>query len=226
MPGEARKRSISSESATRIEFAPPLRLPADMDDRFDALAELAVHGANVQPGQVLAVTATTGQEELARAVAEAGYKRGAVFVDVLYFDPYVKRSRIQFAEPETLSWVPPWFGNRVDMLAERGDARIALAGVVDPDVFDGLDPALLGRDQLPALKETARIIGERATNWSIIPCPHPVWAKLVYPDLDEASAYEKLWQELIHVLRLDEPDPTAAWDERVALLRRSADALT
>jgi aminopeptidase len=197
-----------------------------MDDRFHALAELAVHGANVQPGQVLAVTATTGQEELARAVAEAGYKRGAVFVDVLYFDPYVKRSRIQFADPETLSWVPPWFGNRVDMLAERGDARIALAGVVDPDVFDGLDPALLGRDQLPALKETARIIGERATNWSIIPCPHPVWAKLVYPDLDEAAAYEKLWQELIHVLRLDEPDPTAAWDERVALLRRSADALT
>ena len=28
------------------------------------------------------------------------------------------------------------------------------------------------------------------------------------------------------MLRLDEPDPAAAWDERVALLRRSADALT
>jgi aminopeptidase len=122
--------------------------------------------------------------------------------------------------------VPPWYGHKLEQLAERGDARIALAGVVDPDVLKGLDPALLGRDQLPGLKETSRIVGERWTNWTIVPCPHPAWAKLVYPDLDEAAAYEKLWAELIHVLRLDEPDPQAAWDERVALLKRSATALT
>ena len=81
-----------------------------MDDRFQALAELAVHGANVQPGQVVAVGATIGQEELARAVAEAAYKRGALFVDVAYFDPYVKRARIEHADPETLEFVPPWYG--------------------------------------------------------------------------------------------------------------------
>ena len=195
-------------------------------DRFQALAELAVHGANVQPGQVVAVGATTGQEPLARAVAEAAYRRGALFVDVTYFDPYVKRMRIEHADPETLGFVPPWFGSRVDQLAERGDARIALAGVVAPDVFSGLDPALLGRDQLPGLKETSRIIGERSTNWTIVPCPHPAWARLVYPDLDEAAAYERLWDELTHVLRLDEPDPKAAWEERVAALTRSAAALT
>jgi aminopeptidase len=197
-----------------------------MDDRFHALAELAVHGANVQPGQVVAVGATVGQEDLARAVAAAAYRRRALFVDVTYFDPHVKRTRIENADPETLTFVPPWYGARVDQLSERGDARIALAGVVDPDVFEGLDPALLGKDQLPGLKETARIVGERTTNWTIVPCPHPVWAKLVYPELDEAAAYERLWAELIHVLRLDEPEPTVAWDERVALLRRSAQALT
>jgi aminopeptidase len=226
MPGDARKRSIPSRTVTREEFAAALRSPAEMDDRFHRLAELAVHGVNLQPGQVLGVTATVGQEELARAVAEAAYRRGALFVDVSYFDPYVKRSRVAHANPETLAWVPPWYGHRVEQLAERGDARIALAGVVDPDVFEGLDSALLGRDQLPSLKETARIVGERKTNWSIVPCPHPGWAKLVYPELDDAAAYERLWEELIHVLRLDEPDPTAAWDERVALLHRSAQALT
>jgi aminopeptidase len=197
-----------------------------MDDRFHALAELAVHGANVQPGQVVAVGATTGQEELARAVARASYRRGALFVDVAYFDPYVKRMRIEYADPETLAWVPPWYGNRVEQLAERGDARIALAGVVDPDVFEGLDGALLGRDQLPGLKETSRIIGERSTNWTIVPCPHPAWASLVYPELGEAAAYERLWAELMHILRLDEPDANAAWDERVELLNRSATSLT
>ena len=80
-------------------FALAVRSPA-VDDRFQALAELAVHGANVQPGQVVAVGATVGQEALARATADAAYRRGALFVDVAYFDPYVKRARVTYADPD------------------------------------------------------------------------------------------------------------------------------
>jgi len=197
-----------------------------VDERFQALAELAVHGANVQRGQVLAVGASVGQEELARAVAEAAYRRGAVFVDVVYFDPFVKRARIANADPETLAFVPPWYPARLEALAERGDARISLTGIVEPDAFAGLDAALVGKDQLPWLKETGRIISERATNWCVVPCPHRAWAKIVHPDLDEDAAYDRLWSEVQHVLRLDEPDPAAAWDERMAALKRSAAAMT
>jgi aminopeptidase len=199
---------------------------AQEQERFDALADLAVHGANVQPGQVVAVGAEIGQEQLARAVAAAAYKRGALFVDVLYFDPYVKRARIEHADPDTLEWVPPWLGYRLETLAERGDARIALQGAVSPNALAGLDPAIAGRDKLPWLKETGRIISERATNWSIVPCPHPNWAQLVFPALDREAAYEKLWEQLWHILRLDEPDPAAAWDERTAALKRSAVVMT
>jgi len=197
-----------------------------VDERFDAVAELAVHGANVQPGQMVAVASTTGQEELARAIAAAAYRRGALFVDVAYFDPYVKRARIEHADPDTLTFVPPWLPSRLETLASGNHARIAMTGIVDPDVFEGLDPDRLGRDQLPWLKEQSRVISERSTNWSIVPCPHPAWARVVYPDLDEGEAYERLWDELRHVLRLDEPDPHAAWDERVTVLNRSAEALT
>ncbi len=197
-----------------------------MEERFQALGELAVHGANVQPGQILAVGATIGQEELARAVAVAAYKRGAIYVDVAYFDPYVKRARLEHADPATLDFVPPWMTARLLGLAERGDARMALNGLVAPNVFDGVDPELLGKDQLPRLKEASRVVGERSTNWTIVPCPHPAWAALVHPELDGPAAYEKLWDEIWHILRLDESDPAAAWDERMAVLRRSADALT
>jgi aminopeptidase len=196
-----------------------------VDDRFLALAELAVHGTNLQRGQVVAVSATTGQEELARAVAVAAYTHGALFVDVAYFDPFVKRARIAHADPETLDFVPPWYGVRLLQLAERGDARIALSGMVSPDPFVGLDPSLVGRDLLPWLKENARVIGDRATNWTIVPCPHREWAKVVYPELEEEAAYERLWEELWHVLRLDEPDAAVAWDERAAALKGSAAAL-
>ena len=196
-----------------------------MDERFEALAELAVHGANLQRGQVLALTATIGQEQLVRAVAAAAYKRGALFVDPFFFDPYVKRARIQHADPETLAFVPPWYGARVNALGDRGAARIGFAGVVAPDALASLDGARLGRDQLPWLKESAELINDRSTNWCAIPCPHPEWAKLVYPGFAEQEAYERLWSELWHVLRLDEPDPIAAWDARIAVLNVSAEAL-
>jgi aminopeptidase len=196
-----------------------------VDDRFDALARLAVHGANVQPGQVVAVGAQIGQETLARAIAAAAYERGAHFVDVLYYDPLVKRARIEHADPDTLEYVPPWLVARLEALAERGDARIGLSGVVEVNALEGLDPERSGRDRLPWLKESGRVVSERSTNWTIVPCPHPAWARLVHPELEKEEAYERLWAELWHVLRLDEPDPGAAWDERTAALTRSADAL-
>ncbi len=196
-----------------------------MRDRWERLAGITVHGANVQPGQIFMVTAELGQEELARAVAAAAYDRGATFVDVVYFDPRVKRARIQNAKPETLDYVPDWYGERLLGLAAGHGARASFAGTTAPNLYDDLDKTLVGRDRLPWLKETGQVVGERSTNWTIVPCPHPEWAKLVYPDLAPDDAYERLWQELEHVLRLDEPDPPRAWEQRMDTLNASARSL-
>lgn len=123
---------------------------------FTRLAELSVHGANVQEGQIVLVAAEIGLEEQARATAEAAYKRGAKFVDVAYFDPYLKRVRIESASPDTLDFVPQWYGERVLEHAEQNGARISLRGVTAPNVMDGLDKSLLGKDMLPSVKETSR----------------------------------------------------------------------
>src|ERR1700704_7048068 len=175
-----------------------------MADRLTRLAQLAAHGANVQPGQVVLVGTELGHQELARAAAGGASDRGAKFVDVSYFDPYVKRARIQHADPDTLEFVPTWYGDRLTKHAEEHGARIMLNGVTAPNLLDDLDKTLVGRDRLPRLKELGPIVGERLTNWCIVPAPHPEWAKLVFPDLPEDEAFEKLWQELEHVLRLDE----------------------
>jgi len=193
-----------------------------MEERLSRLADLAVHGANVQPGQILMVTAELGQEPLARAVAAAGYARGASFVDVVYFDPHVKRARIENADPSTLDFVPDWYGERMLEHARQKGARVTIAGVTEPGVFDGVDPKRLGKDMLPRVKELSEIVAQRLTNWCIVPAPHPAWARLVFPDLAPDEAYERLWRELEHTLRLDEPDPIAAWENRMALLRDAA----
>jgi aminopeptidase len=195
-----------------------------VDERVTALAELAVHGANLQPGQLLAVSASTGQEELARAVARAAYRHGARFVDVAYFDPYVKRARIELAGEDTLEYVPGWYPDRLLALAAERAARVSLSGIVSPDALEGLDGARLGRDRLPWLRESMQVINDRTTNWCVVPCPTRDWASLVYGG-DPDDAYDELWRQLWHILRLDEPDAGAAWDARVADLGAAAATL-
>ena len=97
-------------------------------DRWTRLADLAVHAANVQPGQIMAVSAELEQDELARAIAAAAYRRGAQFVDIWYFDPYLKRARVENADPETLEYVPQWYGDRMLAHAAAKGARVSLGG--------------------------------------------------------------------------------------------------
>jgi aminopeptidase len=193
---------------------------------LDRFADLAVEvGANVQPGQVVSVSASLGQEELARAVAVSAYKRGAKFVDVARFDPYLKRARVQLADAETLDFVPPWYGERARELGRMHAARISLAGPVDPAALEGLDPERVGRDPLPAVREWLAVLNQHTVNWTIIPCPTVDWARLCYPDSDDGASLDRLSAEVTHVCRLDEADPAAAWRDRSEELKEAAERL-
>jgi aminopeptidase len=192
-----------------------------------ALAELTVRfGTNVQPGQLVLLQAETGQEEVARAVADEAYRAGATFVDLVYFDPYVKHARLAHAAEETLGYLPPWYGERMLHAGAEHAARIALAGSSSEGLFDDIDPARAGKDGFPFIKESLVVTGERTTNWCVVPGPTRGWARNVYPDLDEQDAYDRLWHEVAHILRLDERDPVAVWEERISFLNAAAARLT
>jgi aminopeptidase len=194
---------------------------------LERLADLAVgFSANIQPGQIVSVEAEIGMEPIVRAIADRAYARGAKFVDPVYFDPYVKRARIEHADEETLDFVPEWYGNRMLRLGDEHAARIIFVPRVSPGVLNGVDPRRAGRDQLPDLKERLVIINKRLVNWSILPYPTQPWAELVHPDLDPDAAMQKLTEELMHVCRLDEEDPVAAWRQRDETLHAVADRLT
>jgi aminopeptidase len=196
------------------------------DSDLSRLADLAVSvGANVQQGQIVGVTAELAHRELARALAASAYDHGAKFVDVWYVDPLVKRARIEFAPAGTLDYVPPWYGRRLLELGELRGANIAIRGPTVPGSLDGLDPTRAGYDQLPRVKESNVIVNERTVNWTIVAHPTVPWARLCYPDLDDAAALARLWEEVMHVSRLDEPDPLQAWETRLDALERAAEAL-
>jgi aminopeptidase len=55
---------------------------------------------------------------------------------------------------------------------------------------------------------------ERRINWTIVSYPNEGWATTIFgePDVD------RLWRDVEMAIRLDEPDPVAAWDEHLARL--------
>ena len=189
-----------------------------MDDvTLARFAELAVDfGANLQPGQVVSLSGAPGKERLVRAIAERAYVKGAKFVDLAWFDPWIKRARIAHAPDDTLEYVPPWYGDRI----------LTLSGPVAPGLMDDLDPVRSGRDRLPAIRETGEVVSRREINWTILPGPTPAWAELVHPGLPADAALAKLEEQLLHVLRLDEEDPVAAWRSRADRLVEMAGKLT
>src|SRR3954452_5184998 len=198
-----------------------------MDERLERYADLIVKfGVNIQPGQILDLGSGLGKEELTRALTASASRDGDQFVDVNYWDPHLKRARVQYASEDVLDFVPSWYGERTLQLGEERAATILLSGPIEPHLYDDLDPERLGRDVFPRIKEWTTVINARTVNWCIAPGPSEKWAELVYPDLDPEAALERLWQQIVHVCRLDEQDPAAAWQERSSALKGVAERLT
>ena len=201
-------------------FTPPASYVA-------ALTKLVVGiGVNVQAGQVVGITMQPGQETITRAVAEAAYARGAKYVDIWLFDPYVKHSRLKHADRDTLRYVPAWIGERMLALGELNAARISFQGPVAPRLMDDIEADRLGLDMMPRIRESTIVTMKEQTNWTIVPWPNPEWAAMVFPELSAGDAFARLWEQLAVILRLNEPDPTAAWEERLETLEGGAGRLT
>ena len=175
-------------------------------------------GTNVQPGQNVLMIGAPTAAPLLRAVAGEAYARGARFFDPWYFDPQVKRIRAEVAAEDTLEFVPPWYPERILQLGEGHGVRISVSPTIPPGLMDGVDPAVIGRDQLPKLPGHLSVINARTTNWCVVPWATLDWARIVHPELDDDDALAKLWEQLVYMLRLDTDDAGAAWRERVGEL--------
>ena len=179
-------------------------------------------GLNLERGQDVAVNAQIEHAELARAVAEHAYASGAHYVDIWYWDPHAKRSRLTHAPTETLKWTPPWLDARYERLAERRGALVNIVGDPAPDLLAGLDEHRCGLDRMPALASRFRVQGRGLVAWTFGCCPTSAWAESLFGEPDVT----RLWDALAPILRLDQPDPAAAWRMRLDQLRDRAAQLT
>jgi aminopeptidase len=194
-----------------------------VDERLQGYAGLLIGtGVGLQPGQELLIDAQIGHEPLVRALAEAAYAAGARHVDVHYNDRWVKRALITGAPDEVLNWTPPWMMTRFERAIERGSAFIGISGESGADVFAGVDEERLARARPDELDELwMRAVTERRLPWAAVGYPTERWARDVFGEPD----VERLWTAFSQALRLDEPDPAAAWRARLQALEARAAAL-
>jgi aminopeptidase len=76
-----------------------------------------------------------------------------------------------------------------------------------------------------AVKEYMDRLMSSKNTWSIAPIPSAAWAKMVFPDMPEEAAVEKLWEEILKAVKADKEDPVAAWEEHKANLKKSMNFL-
>jgi aminopeptidase len=195
-----------------------------MPDQIPALARLVAEaGINAAADQIIVVSASLGQEQLARAIAGACYDLGARYVEVNYSDPYVRKVRLTRAPDSALGTIPPWTRRKVLDVEADGGATIALTGPAAPHLLDDVDPGRIGRDQV-AIPEQMDVIGRQRMRWTVVPGPSEGWAKLVFGE-DEPDALARLWKEIGTICRLDADDPVKAWRERGGELGQMAQRL-
>ncbi|TDC99864.1 aminopeptidase [Nonomuraea deserti] len=193
--------------------------PTDLSGYADVVFDVAV--PPLADDRVL-INAEIEHAPLARALAEAAYARGARYADIWYFDPHAKRSRVRHADTASLAEVPSWLDARNDELGRHGGIIVNIRGAAAPDLLAGLDPIRVGLDRMPSLTSRQRLQLNNLVRWTIVPYATPEWARAVFGEPDQA----RLWRHLRRILRLDEPDPRAAWRQRIAELLDRARRLT
>ena len=193
------------------------------DERLERYAELVVRvGVNLAAGQLLELTAFPEHVPLVRAIARAGYRNGARYVDVRYSDPHVRRAMIEHAADDVLSWSPPWLLRRMEDSGREQSGTVFITGEAEPELLAGLDGERVARAQPRELRELGlKLMNEGANNWTVVAYPNEGWARTVFGEPD----VERLWEAVAHAVRLDEPDPVAAWEAHLSRLEHRGEQL-
>jgi len=197
-------------------------------------AELIVRvGLNLREGQRLLINNLTTRgvplhvAPLVREVAKAAYKAGARYVDVLWGDEELLKTRVQMAPRDSFDEFSDWRVKAAMDLFEQDGAHLTIRSN-NPDLMDGEDSEIVGQVQKVYLERYAawnELIGQNKMNWLVAAAAGPAWAKRVFPDLEPAEAEKKLWEALFSITRVDQPDPVAAWDKHVKNLRSRSEYL-
>ena len=180
-------------------------------------------------GDVLAVHGEPAHRELLVALAEAGYRAGCRYCDVVTTDLRVKRARALYAPVDTLGEQPAWHDRRMRDLLAVDAGVVTVNGPGDPGLMSDVPPERAARETtrvLAGAPRYLRAVMRGDARFCVIAWPTPAWAAQVFPELSVEDAVAALGQDLLHFARLSPEDPPDGWARHVARLEAVATELT
>ncbi|MEG1206161.1 MAG: aminopeptidase, partial [Angelakisella sp.] len=183
---------------------------------LNRLATLTVKvGANLQKGQTAIIYGQVELAEVVRLIAEQCWLAGAAEVHIFYEDEICDRLRYTHGEVDRLTKIPQWVVDR-RMNYPKGEACYIYLEGDNPDIFAGLDSNKIGaaaKAKMLAMKPFHDLIDKGENQWTIVPAATKDWATKLFPGLEPTEAVDKLWEAIALTVRLDTPDPVAAWTQ-------------
>jgi aminopeptidase len=204
-----------------------------MIDNFDAklmeYAHLLVEvGMNLQPGQTPRISGSVEAAPLVRLCVQAALDVGARDVIVDWSDDFVSRQRYLKADEAVFSEFPPYLQAQFDYMTENSCPRLAVIGS-DPEMLKGVAPARIQawqRTSGAATLEYYNAMEAGKFQWSIGAYATPVWAKKVFPALNQEAAVEALWEAIFKTCRIAGDGKTVeAWKQHNALMTQRCQKL-
>lgn len=184
-------------------------------------------GINLQMGQILVISAPVSCAGFVREIAQIAFKVGAKDVVMNWRDDQFSRIRYLLAPEEVFEEFPEWRKEFFISYARQGAAFLTIEDD-DPEVMKDVNPERImknTRTTQTAVKEYRDRLMSNKNPWCIAAIPSAAWAKMVFPEVSEEEAVEKLWEEIFRTVKADAEDPVTAWDEHKNNLRRSLDFL-
>lgn len=187
---------------------------------MEKYAKLAVvSGVNVQPGQMLVISASVTDYEFVRMCVKAAYEAGAGYVKINWHDEQDNLMNYQYASTETLEETPQWKYDMTDWEHKKGCCYLHVISDT-PGLMKDIDPTKIQRVQAAYSKKNAPLKKYTMNNdgqWSIVALPSAGWANKVFPDKKEDEAVEALMDAILMSVRVNEEnDPVEEWNKHNA----------
>lgn len=198
------------------------------EKQLQKYAELLVKvGLNVQEKEPVYIQASIDASEFVHLVVEEAYKIGAEDVKVRYNDDRIAQLKYQY-EPEA------FFENvkqyDIDEKMDYLDRKAAFLSIVSssPDSLKDADPNKIRKSMAAngkAFKDYMVSVQSDRMSWCVASYPSVGWAKMMFPELSDNEAVNKLLETILKTVRVDQEDPVKAWEEHDHLLHEKADYL-
>ena len=198
------------------------------DQQLTNYAELAVKvGVNIQPNQILFISASTDATEFVRLVTEIAYDAGARQVIVDFSDDVISRLRFEKAPADSFSEFPEWKVMEREQLAARGAAFMSIMSQ-SPDLLQGINPSRIGDFQKAsglALDKYRQDMQADKFSWTVIATPSKAWAAKVFPQLQADEQVPALWDAIFKAVRANTENPVQSWIDHDKTLHKKVDYL-